>query len=102
MSASDWQPAASLELAALACLNGAEYARTSQPRKWLKATPVLSVAAVSDPQMESIAATRRRGERRFLQTSPEYPIERLLAAGFGDCYQVLSVFRDGESAPAQS
>jgi lysyl-tRNA synthetase class 2 len=60
-------------------------------------TPVLSRAAVSDPAIESIAAQTARGARLYLQTSPEYPMKRLLAAGFGDCYQVCPVFRDGES-----
>lgn len=60
-------------------------------------TPVLSAAAVSDPQIESIMAAPARGGRLFLQTSPEYPMKRLLAAGIGDCYQVSPVFRDGES-----
>jgi lysyl-tRNA synthetase class 2 len=60
-------------------------------------TPVLSAAAVSDPAIESIEAMTARGTRLYLQTSPEYPMKRLLAAGFGDCYQVCPVFRDGES-----
>jgi lysyl-tRNA synthetase class 2 len=58
---------------------------------------VLSTAAVSDPAIESIEAITASGSRLYLQTSPEYPMKRLLAAGFGDCYQVCPVFRDGES-----
>jgi lysyl-tRNA synthetase class 2 len=60
-------------------------------------TPVLSAAAVSDPQIESLA-TRVAGLRQplFLATSPEFPMKRLLAAGSGDIYQVCKVFRDAE------
>src|SRR5882724_3214562 len=60
-------------------------------------TPVLSSAAVSDPQIESLA-TRVAGmrARAYLCTSPEYAMKRLLAAGSGDIYQICKVFRDGE------
>jgi lysyl-tRNA synthetase class 2 len=98
MSASAWRPAASVEvlhgraamLARIRAYFAAQGVREVQ-------TPVLSRAAVSDPQIETIAAAPARGPRLFLQTSPEYPMKRLLAAGFGDCYQVCPVFRDGEA-----
>ena len=58
-------------------------------------TPALSAAGVSDPAIESITA--RLGSREhYLQTSPEYAMKRLLAAGLGDSYQICRVFRDGE------
>ena len=60
-------------------------------------TPLLSAAAVSEVQIESIAAQPLQGPAMYLQTSPEYPMKRLLAAGIGDCYQICPVFRDGES-----
>ncbi len=60
-------------------------------------TPLLSRSAPSEPQIESIAALPAQGPPLYLQTSPEYPIKRLLAAGMGDCYQIGAVFRDGES-----
>jgi lysyl-tRNA synthetase class 2 len=60
-------------------------------------TPILSAAAVSDPQIESLA-TRIAGVAgpRYLCPSPEYAMKRLLAAGSGDIYQVCKVFRDAE------
>jgi elongation factor P--(R)-beta-lysine ligase len=60
-------------------------------------TPILSAAAVSDPQLQSLH-TQVAGivEPRYLHTSPEYAMKRLLAAGSGDIYQVCKVFRDEE------
>jgi lysyl-tRNA synthetase class 2 len=60
-------------------------------------TPTLSAAAVSDPQIESLA-TRIAGipGSRYLCPSPEYAMKRLLAAASGDIYQVCKVFRDAE------
>ena len=60
-------------------------------------TPILSAAAVSDPQIESLA-TQIAGlaGTRYLAPSPEYAMKRLLAAGCGDIYQICKVFRDAE------
>ena len=60
-------------------------------------TPILSAAAVTDPQVESLT-TRIAGSSGpyYLSTSPEYPMKRLLASGSGDIYQVCKVFRDAE------
>ncbi|MEQ1580517.1 MAG: EF-P lysine aminoacylase EpmA [Steroidobacteraceae bacterium] len=59
-------------------------------------TPSLSQACVTDIHLASVAA-RVCGGRYFLQTSPEYAMKRLLAAGFGDIWQAARVYRDGES-----
>ena len=61
-------------------------------------TPALSQSAVSDPHIESITATLALGTAtpRYLHTSPEYYMKRLLCAGYPDIYQVCNVFRDGE------
>jgi lysyl-tRNA synthetase class 2 len=60
-------------------------------------TPILSAAAVSDPQIESLV-TQIAGLPgcSYLCPSPEYAMKRLLAAGSGDIYQICKVFRDAE------
>ncbi|MGB5581241.1 MAG: EF-P lysine aminoacylase EpmA [Woeseia sp.] len=62
-------------------------------------TPALSQAAVSDPNIESIAVTlsAATGHRYYLHTSPEFAMKRLLCAGWPDIYQLCKVFRDGEA-----
>lgn len=56
-------------------------------------TPALSPAAVTDPMIESIATT----DGRYLATSPEFAMKRLLAAGYPDIYSICRVFRGGEA-----
>lgn len=59
-------------------------------------TPVLTRFPVTDPQVASLSASSSLEPALFLHTSPEYRMKQLLAAGFGDIYQVCKVFRDGE------
>jgi lysyl-tRNA synthetase class 2 len=59
-------------------------------------TPILSAAAVSDPQIESLVTQVAGMGSLYLGTSPEYPMKRLLAAGSGDIYQICKAFRDAE------
>lgn len=64
-------------------------------------TPVLGQCGVTDVNIDSIAASPRpvagwASPTGWLQTSPEYHMKRLLAAGSGSIYQVSRVFRDGE------
>jgi lysyl-tRNA synthetase class 2 len=65
-------------------------------------TPVLSHAASTDPALSSFKTHYHgpgavEGDIRYLHTSPEFPMKRLLAAGSGSIYQICKVFRDGES-----
>lgn len=65
-------------------------------------TPMLSVAGVTDIHiapfnLQFSGRTEGAPRTRWLRTSPEYPLKRLLAAGFGDCYELGRVFRDGEA-----
>lgn len=65
-------------------------------------TPMLSAAGNTDPNIESFSLRfdghRAGGEPlRWLRTSPEFPLKRLVAAGVGDCYELGRVFRNGEA-----
>lgn len=55
-------------------------------------TPLLCTAPVADPNI-----TPMQVEQRWLHTSPEYAMKRMLCAGYGDIYQICKVFRDGEA-----
>ncbi|WP_341582415.1 EF-P lysine aminoacylase EpmA [Marinobacter metalliresistant] len=61
-------------------------------------TPILGQHGVTDPNLDGIQAHVSAGARTggWLQTSPEYHMKRLLAAGYGSVYQVSRVFRNGE------
>jgi lysyl-tRNA synthetase class 2 len=65
-------------------------------------TGVLVRHAVTDPNIESFTVPGDGTDPRFLHTSPEYAMKRLLAAGSGDIYQVCPVFRAGERGPWHS
>jgi len=65
-------------------------------------TPLLSQSGNTDPNIVSFelrfsGRTDGGPRTRWLRTSPEYPLKRLLAAGLGDCYELGRVFRDGEA-----
>jgi lysyl-tRNA synthetase class 2 len=65
-------------------------------------TPVLSRAGNTDPNIASFSLefsgrTDGAPRTRWLRTSPEFPLKRLLAEGIGDCYELGRVFRDGEA-----
>lgn len=56
-------------------------------------TPILAAAPVTDPNIEPMQTT----EGRWLHTSPEYAMKRLLCADSGDIWQLCKVFRAGEA-----
>lgn len=65
-------------------------------------TPILSAAGNTDPNIQSFTTVfdghvDAGARERWLRTSPEFPLKRLLAAGIGDCYELGRVFRNGEA-----
>ena len=59
-------------------------------------TPALSQAGNTDPFIDSFTVNTAAG-LRYLHTSPEYPMKRLLVAGSGDIYQICKVWRRDEA-----
>ena len=92
-----WRPTAAREALALrAALLGRLRAFFAERGVLEVETPILLAGATSDPHIESLHTEIAGVGRRFLHTSPEFAMKRLLAAGVGDLYQVCKVFRDGE------
>jgi len=65
-------------------------------------TPTLSTYPVSDPHLHNLSTSITMpglfsSKPYYLQTSPEYHMKRLLAAGSGSIYQICQAFRDQES-----
>ncbi|MEP6510125.1 MAG: EF-P lysine aminoacylase EpmA [Dokdonella sp.] len=65
-------------------------------------TPILSEGGNTEPNIESFATTFNGHvdaglPERWLRTSPEHALKRLLASGIGDCYELGRVFRNGEA-----
>jgi len=100
---SNEMPTASLEALRLRAGLYAMIRRFFAERKVLEVeTPVLSAAGNTDPNIQGFSlqfdGPRSAGDAtRWLRTSPEYPLKRLLAAGVGDCYELGRVFRNGEA-----
>ncbi len=63
-------------------------------------TPLLCHSIATDPQLAFFTTEYCLPPLRqtlFLQTSPEFAMKRLLAAGSGSIYQISKAFRNGES-----
>lgn len=89
-----WRPTASLEtLAARARLLVAVRQFFAARGVLEVETPLLDTCPVTDPNIHSLTV----GRLGYLQTSPEFAMKRLLAAGSGAIFQICKSFRDDES-----
>lgn len=101
LSGADWRPGCSIEF----LRQRAELLR--QIREFFRArdvleveTPLLSQAIGTDPQLAFFRTEFDFPPLRqamYLQTSPEFAMKRLLAAGSGSIYQICKAFRNGEA-----
>jgi lysyl-tRNA synthetase class 2 len=98
----NWQPAATLDTLRRRAGLLTQVRRFFEARGVLEVeTPLLCSSGITDPAIEPlrIDSGHSISSPRFLQTSPEYAMKRLLVAGSGPIYQVTRAFRDGEAGP---
>lgn len=101
--ADHWQSGISLEML------GLRAALLQQLRSFMRGrgimevdTPILGLAAVTDPNLHSFSThfthpASNDVQTLYLSTSPEFAMKRLLASGSGPIYQLSHVFRDAEA-----
>jgi lysyl-tRNA synthetase class 2 len=101
----DFLPTASLEMLFLRSELLKSVRRFFDKRGFLEVeTPILSHDVVVDQHLDPLPVTLfadarqpSRGSKLWLQTSPEFGMKRLLAAGAKAIYQVTRAFRGGEA-----
>lgn len=90
-----WQPTASLAALHARANLYVEIRRYFAMQQVLEVeTGVLSQAGNPEPNIDS----HQLHDGRYLNTSPEFHMKRLLAAGVGDCYQIAKAFRQEEAS----
>ena len=99
----DWRPTASLKNLKLRAWVLAEIRAFFSERDVMEVeTPLLSLAGSTDPYLDSFTSRYQgalfpAGQTVYLQTSPEFAMKRLLAAGSGAIFQICKAFRNGET-----
>ncbi|WP_432455924.1 elongation factor P--(R)-beta-lysine ligase [Agarivorans sp. QJM3NY_29] len=103
MSEALWQPSASVELLKQRSEIISKIRHFFYQRQVMEVdTPALSQACVSDIHLHSFCTTLSgpaapKTMPLYLQTSPEFHMKRLLAAGSGCIYQIAKAFRNEEA-----
>ena len=99
---SEWQPTASLETLKTKARLLSKLRDFFAEKDILEVqTPVLSQAGNTEPTIESFIIQEHENaahkiQPSFLNTSPEFAMKRLLAAGYGSMYQITPAFRQDE------
>jgi len=93
----DWRPSCSLEALQLRAAVLHDIRAYFYVQNVLEVeTPILCRSIGTDPYLDFFA-TSMGDTALYLQTSPEFSMKRLLAAGSGAIYQITKSFRQGES-----
>lgn len=96
MNETQWQPSASIEILQQRAQLIRQIRDFFYQRGYLEVeTPTMSRFGITDVYLSNIKAIFRN-HPYYLQTSPEYHMKRLLAAGSGPIFQLAKVFRDDE------
>jgi elongation factor P--(R)-beta-lysine ligase len=102
-TARDWSPRCDLDLLAFRAKLLREVRNFFDRQGFLEVeTPILSHDTVVDANIDPLTAEFRADRTvapkfYYLQTSPEFAMKRLIAAGAEAIYQVAHVFRNGEA-----
>lgn len=92
----NWQPGAALEVIRERARVYRQIRTFFNTRGLLEVdTPLLMSTTSTDVHIDSLEVVST-GRRCFLQTSPEYAMKRLLAAGSGSIFQICHAFRQDE------
>lgn len=100
----NWQPTAPIEMLKKRAEFNTQIRRFFADKNIMEVeTPVLSHGTVTDVHLDAFnteffhSATGKSSTPLYLQTSPEFAMKRLLAAGSGSIYQITKAFRNEES-----
>ncbi|MEE9424827.1 MAG: EF-P lysine aminoacylase EpmA [Methylococcales bacterium] len=99
-AAYDWQPACSLDILQFRAQMLSQLRVFFAQRNVLEVeTPALYPFTNPDPMIEGfeVLETQHHSDSLHLQTSPEFSMKRLLAAGSGAIYQICRAYRKSES-----
>ncbi|MDC0598277.1 EF-P lysine aminoacylase EpmA [Gammaproteobacteria bacterium] len=97
MSVQHWQPTTSLQILKRRAELLAQIRRFFAEQGVLEVeTPLLGQATGTDVNLKTFQVVNN-STPRFLQTSPEFAMKRLLAQGSGAIFQICKAFRAGES-----
>ncbi len=91
-----WRPTATIESLQHRARIYRQIRAFFEAREFLEVdTPLLSRTTNTDAQIDSMRVDSQ-GQALYLQTSPEFAMKRLLAAGSGSIYQICHAFREAE------